>query len=100
MLHVEIPRCPNGQVQVELLGYFVLRPRRPPQFGHLLERDARRAGRVTDDQPVLTSLIGLISRWGFVARALHEAEQLPVELREAAGVRGAVLPTTGCTSAR
>src|SRR6266516_180679 len=88
MLHVEIPRCPNGQVQVELLGYFVLRPRRPPQFGHLLERDARRAGGVMEDQPVLTSLVELIPSWRFVARTVHEAEQLPVKLRQMARVGG------------
>ena len=40
-----------------------------------------------DDQPVPTSLVRLIARWGFVARPVHQAEQLPVKLREAAGVR-------------
>jgi hypothetical protein len=53
-----------------------------------LEGDARRAGGVTDDQPVLTALVGLISDWLFIARAVHVAEQLAVKLREAAGVRG------------
>src|SRR5207302_406868 len=50
--------------------------------------DAVRAGRVVDDQPVLTSFVELIAARGFVARAVHEAEQVPVKLRQAAGVRG------------
>ena len=43
---------------------------------------------MVDDQPVLAALVDLISGWGLVAGAVHEAEQLPVELRQAAGVGG------------
>src|SRR5438128_7248526 len=40
-----------------------------------------------DDQPIATSLVRLIASWGFVARPVYQAEQLPVKLRESAGVR-------------
>ena len=64
------------------------RPRRPGQLPHLLEGQRRAAGRVLQHQPVLPFRVRLAGPGRLIARAVPQAEQLPVELGQAPRVGG------------
>src|SRR6185312_831593 len=62
--------------------------RRSGQLPDLLERQRRAAGRARQDQPVLPMRVRLAGPGRLIARAVPQAEQLPVELGQAPRVGG------------
>src|SRR6266568_8005346 len=60
----------------------------PGQLPDLLERQRRTAGRARQNHPVLSSRIWLAGSGRLIARAIPQAEQLPVELGQAPRVGG------------
>jgi hypothetical protein len=85
---IQVSHGGHRGIQVQLLRDRAIRPRRPGQLAHLLECQRRAAGRARQDQPVLPVRVRLAGPWRLIARAVPQAEQLPVELGQAPRVGG------------
>ncbi len=88
VLDVQVGHARDPQVQVELLGHPLARPRRLHELFYRLERDARATVRRAQDEPVFGLLVGLTGRWRFIARPIRVTEQLPVKLGQTTGIGG------------
>jgi hypothetical protein len=88
MPDVQGTRGGHRGVEVQLLRDRAVRPRRTGQLSDLLERQRRAAGRARQDQPVLPVRVRLAGPRRLIARAVPQAEQLPVELGQAPRVGG------------
>lgn len=67
---------------MQLLWYIRCRPGGVVQCLRVLKRDARRATRMSKAEPVDVVLVG----FGFVTAAVFPAQQLAIELRQAAHI--------------
>jgi hypothetical protein len=88
MLDVEVSQGGHRGVQVHLLRDRAVRPGCLGQLPDLLEGQRGAAGRARQIQPVLPGRVRLSGPRRLVARAVPQAEQLPVELGQAPRVGG------------
>jgi hypothetical protein len=80
MLSHEIFLGRDTEVEVELLRYRALGPRRRQEVVDVLNGDSCRARPVDQDQPILTGRVRLAGGRGFVSCPVVVAEELAVEL--------------------
>ena len=88
MRDVEVSRGGHRGIQVQLLRDRAVRPGCPGQLPDLLKRQRRAAGRAPQHQPVLPFRVRLAGPGRLIARAVPQAEQLPVELGQPPRVGG------------
>jgi hypothetical protein len=87
VLRVQVRHRWHGEVQVQHLRVRALGPGGARQLRHLLERQPGSAGAVLQHAPVLAEQVRLVPCRGLVTRAVPQAQQLPVELRQLPRVR-------------
>jgi len=76
----------HGQIEVQLLGYRLVGPRRPGLLVDLLERHSRVAGLVEQHEPIPPVRIGVTVGGRFVAGAVVIAEEFAPELGRGASI--------------
>ena len=79
----QLVRARDSQIKVELLGDLIVWPGCLREQGNLLERQARRAGRVMKHKPVVALLVTYTGARRFVAGPVVITEKLAVELCQA-----------------
>jgi hypothetical protein len=100
MLDVQLTEGGHGGVKVQHLRARTLRPGWLWQMRYLLERQLRRTIGIAERQPVLTSRVRRAGGGRFVTRAVVEAQQLPIELGQRAGVFAIEYDLTKCRCCR
>ncbi len=85
---IEFRHVTDHQVQVQLLRNVMLGPGRGAELADLLERKERRPIGQSQVEPIAPGFVVLVGWRLFVARSVHETEELTPELRCPPGIRG------------
>lgn len=85
---IQVFEAGNREVEVQLLGYRTVGPRRSRQLINPLEREARTSRRREQIQPIASRRIVVVGLRRFVSPAVDESEQRAPKLCAAARIGG------------